>query len=272
MNRLKQALLVFTMLFLAGCRVELYSGLTEREGNEMFSVLMDHGIKVEKALDKDKMVSLTVPTDDASRSIKILKAEGYPKDKFSSVGEIFPKDGLISSPTEERARYTYSMSQELSSTLSMIDGVITARVHVVLPHEGNNLDDVGYPSSASVFIKYTPELELSGFSLKVKTLVANSIEGLTLDKITVSLFPVADGAGFGKFNSASESFLSIETSPDSLMRLQILFVTLFVLLLLAVMGCIVLFWMHYLKKGSKDKAKKGKGSAKAVKGGEGAGA
>ena len=40
-----------------------------------------------------------------------------------------------------------------------------------------------------MFIKYTPELELAGFIPKVKTLVANSIEGLSLDKIAVSLFP-----------------------------------------------------------------------------------
>ncbi len=237
----------------------------------MLSVLMDHGIKVEKTLDKEKMVSLTVPTDDVSRSIKLLKAEGYPRDKFSSVGEIFPKDGLISSPTEERARYTYSMSQELSSTLSMIDGVITARVHVVLPHEGNSLDDVGYPSSASVFIKYTPDLDLSGFSLKVKTLVANSIEGLSLDKITVSLFPITDGSGYGKYSSASESFLSIETSPDSLIRLQALFLTLLALLILSMLGCITLFWMHYLKKSNKDKKGK-KGQNAPAKGGNDEGA
>ena len=176
-------------LLLAACKVELYSGLSEKEGNEMLAILLDGEVEAEKILDKDKLVTLMVGSDEVSRSIKLLKSLGYPKEKYSSIGDIFPKDGLISSPTEERARYTYSMSQELSSTLSMIDGVITARVHVVLPQEQDTLSDVNYPSSASVFIKYTPELELAGFIPKVKTLVSNSIEGLSLDKITVSLFP-----------------------------------------------------------------------------------
>ena len=176
-------------LLLVACKVELYSGLSEKEGNEMLAILLDGEVAAEKIVDKDKLVTLMVGSDEVSRSIKLLKSLGYPKEKYSSIGDIFPKDGLISSPTEERARYTYSMSQELSSTLSMIDGVITARVHVVLPQEQDTLSDVNYPSSASVFIKYTPELELAGFIPKVKTLVSNSIEGLSLDKITVSLFP-----------------------------------------------------------------------------------
>ena len=142
----------------------------------MLAILLDGGIQSEKLINKDKMVTLMVPSDDVSQAIKLLRGFGYPKEKYSSIGDIFPKDGLISSPTEERARYTYSMSQELSSTLSMIDGVITARVHVVLPQEQDSLSDVNYPSSASVFIKYTPELELAGFIPKVKTLVSNSIE------------------------------------------------------------------------------------------------
>ena len=150
-------------LMLAGCKIELYSGLTEKEGNEMLAILLDSNIASEKILDKDKMVTLMVDTNDVSRSIKLLRSYGYPKEKYSSIGDIFPKDGLISSPTEERARYTYSMSQELSSTISMIDGVISARVHVVLPQEQESITDVNYPSSASVFIKYTPELELAGF-------------------------------------------------------------------------------------------------------------
>ena len=169
-QKIRILLLSLFVLLLSGCKVQLYTGLTEKEGNDMLAILLDNSIPAEKVMDKDGNVTLTVSTDDVSRAIRLLRTNGHPKDKFSSVSDIFPKDSLISSPTEEKARYTYSMSQELSATISMIDGVLTARVHVVLPQD-SGASEANFPSSASVFIKYTPELELAGFVPKVKTLV-----------------------------------------------------------------------------------------------------
>lgn len=242
-------------LALAGCKVELYSGLTEKEGNEMLAILLDSNIASEKLLDKDKMVTLMVDTNDVSRSIKLLRSYGYPKEKYSSIGDIFPKDGLISSPTEERARYTYSMSQELSSTISMIDGVISARVHVVLPQEQDSLTDVNYPSSASVFIKYTPELELAGFIPKVKTLVANSIEGLSLEKITVSLFPASRLNMDVLTEPDMDTVLFVSVNANSAGSVRLLVYTLIFLLIAAIALTGYLYWVNQ-QKAKKRKKKK----------------
>ena len=244
-------MLMALSLLLAGCQVELYSGLSEKEGNEMLAILLDGGIQSEKLINKDKMVTLMVPSDDVSQAIKLLRGFGYPKEKYSSIGDIFPKDGLISSPTEERARYTYSMSQELSSTLSMIDGVITARVHVVLPQEQDSLSDVNYPSSASVFIKYTPELELAGFIPKVKTLVSNSIEGLSLDKITVSLFPATRINQSGSSSQKMDSVFFVKVNSGSAGALRIVIYSLIFLLIMALAGGGYLYWMIFMKKKKK---------------------
>ena len=243
-------------LMLAGCKIELYSGLSEKEGNEMLAILLDSGIASEKLLDKDKMVTLMVDTSDVSHSVKLLRSYGYPKEKYSSIGDIFPKDGLISSPIEERARYTYSMSQELSSTLSMIDGVITARVHVVLPQEQETITDVNFPSSASVFIKYTPELELAGFIPKVKTLVANSIEGLSLDKISVSLFPASRLNTEVLSKPSTDSVLFISVNSTSAGGVRIMVYSLILLLLIALGGAGFLFWTMQQKSKKKKKRKK----------------
>ena len=245
-------LCLFSVLLL-GCKVELYSGLNEREGNEMLAILLDNNIPSEKLVDKDKIVTIMVQGGDVARSIKILSSLGFPKEKYSSIGDIFPKDGLISSPTEERARYTYSMSQELSSTLSMIDGVVTARVHVVLPQEQDSLTDVNYPSSASVFIKYTPELELAGLVPKVKTLVANSIEGLSLEKIAVSLFP-ATRLNSGNVSAPStETVLFVDVAPGSAGIIRIVVYALILLLLLALGAGGYFYWMMEQKKKQKKK-------------------
>ena len=246
--------IIMFSLILAGCKVELYSGLSEKEGNEMLAILLDAGVATEKLLDKDKNVTLMVDTNDVSRSVKLLRSYGFPKEKYSSIGDIFPKDGLISSPTEERARYTYSMSQELSSTLSMIDGVITARVHVVLPQEQDTITDVNFPSSASVFIKYTPELELAGFIPKVKTLVANSIEGLSLDKITVSLFPASRLNTDVLAKPSTDTVLFVTVNSNSAGPVRIVVYSLLFLLIAALGGAGFLFWTMQTK-GKKKKKK-----------------
>ncbi len=247
----KYTIVCLTTLLLLGCKVELYSGLDEREGNEMLAILLDNNIPSEKLVDKDKVVTIMVNSPDVSRSVKILSSLGFPKEKYSSIGDIFPKDGLISSPTEERARYTYSMSQELSSTLSMIDGVVTARVHVVLPQEQDSLTDVNYPSSASVFIKYTPELELAGLVPKVKTLVANSIEGLSLEKITVSLFP-ATRLNSGNFTRPStETVMFVDVDAQSASMIRVMVYSLIVLLIAALGAGGYFFWMTEQKNKKK---------------------
>jgi len=80
------------------------------------------------------------------------------------------------------------MSQEISNTIANIDGVITARVHLVVP-ERNPLLDKPQPAAAAVFIKHRPERNLSGQISQIKALVVNSIEGLAYDNVTVALFP-----------------------------------------------------------------------------------
>ena len=41
--------------------------------------------------------------------------------------------GVDLEPEEDRVRYVYGLSQELSDTLEKMDGVLLARVHIVLP-------------------------------------------------------------------------------------------------------------------------------------------
>ncbi|MBE8215840.1 MAG: type III secretion inner membrane ring lipoprotein SctJ [Endozoicomonadaceae bacterium] len=245
---LKRMLGFLLILCLTGCESQLYTGLTEREGNEMLAMLLQYGVDAIKEINKDREVTLFVPKNDVARSITLLRSNGYPKDKFSSVGDIFPKEGLISSPVEEKARYMFSVSQELSATLSLIDGVVTARVHVVLPRESNGLDEP-HPSSASVFIKYSPELILNGFIMKVKTLIANSIEGIMLDRITVTLFPSEAISNFSLGDTARiENILSIRVEHESKTRLIIIVSTLGLLILLLLIALGGISWLFFQSK------------------------
>ncbi|WP_020405317.1 type III secretion system inner membrane ring lipoprotein SctJ [Hahella ganghwensis] len=204
------------VIVLAGCKEELYSGLTEKEGNEMLSILLEEGIQVEKMTgQKGQLVTLMVEGEELSRAIRLLKSQGYPRDDFASVGELFKKDGLISSPLEERARYIYGLSQEIAATLSQLDGVITARVHVVMPEMENKKVPLKV-SSASVFIKHASSVNIDDFVPQIKMLVNNSIEGLSYDNISVALFPTQ--AAPVQSGQSMESLFSINVAANSVSR------------------------------------------------------
>jgi len=178
-------------LFLTACKADLYSNIQENDANEMLALLLEHGIPAAKVPVKDTIVTLQVDSNYIAEAIVILNANGYPKMKFSTIGTLFQKEGLISSPSEERIRYVYGLSQDLGQTISVIDGVIKAFVHVVVPENKPGMTVTG-PSSASVLIKYNRLYDLQSQIPQIKLLVANAIEGLKYDNVVVTLFPAKE--------------------------------------------------------------------------------
>lgn len=173
---------------LLGCgqQVELMAGLPATEANEIMAALQNAGVAAQKIPAKEGLATVKVNSSDVGRAVEVMREKGLPRERFAGMGQVFKKEGLISSPLEERARYVYALSQELSSTLSQIDGVVLARVHVVLPDRVAVGESV-VPSSAAVFIKHQDGHNLDTLQPLVRRLVANSIPGLTPEKVAIVL-------------------------------------------------------------------------------------
>ena len=176
------------VLLLGGCKQVLYSGLTEIDATEMMAILIRTGIDANKLENKDGLYALQVDKQQLPNAVEILQRQGFPREEFKSMGDVFKKEGLISSPLEERVRFIYALSQNVAETLTQIDGVIIARVHIVMP-ENNPFGDAVAPASASVFIKYRPESNLEESKADIKLIVEKSIEGLRYGKVTVVMIP-----------------------------------------------------------------------------------
>lgn len=177
------------ILVLTGCKSDLYTDLDQRQANEIVATLLQHGIAADRSFAKGDKVSVAVDSGRFADAITILKDNGLPRQQFATLGEVFKRDGLVSSPVQERAQMIYALSQELSRTVSDIDGVLSARVHLVLP-ENDPLRQQLVPSSASVFIRYRANMRMDDLVPQIKLLVANGVAGLSYEKVSVILVPV----------------------------------------------------------------------------------
>ena len=231
----RRCLTIIVFLLLAGCgRVELLSGLKERDANEMMAIIQNNGIACVKTSGEEQTWILSVPQGDFSRAVELLKREGYPKDDFAGVGDTFKKTGFVSSPSEERIRFMHALAQDVSETISHIDGVLEARVHIVLPNN-NPLSEHLTPSSAAVFIKHRGDADIQTLVPEIKSLVAHSIENLTYEKVTIALFPADPSLDRTSAPSSPPPVdaLGIKLAPDSLTRFWTLF---FVMVVIALAG------------------------------------
>ena len=176
------------MLF-AGCDKEttLHARLEERQANLVMAALLDAGINCRKTEGEEGTWNVMVDESRFAKAVNLLVRLGLPRNEHQGIGEVFKKTGMISSPSEERIRFMDALAQDLAKTISGIDGVVDARVHVVLPENDPFARHV-LPSSAAVAIRSRWDADLTDIVPSVKGLVKNAIEGLQHDKIMVTVF------------------------------------------------------------------------------------
>lgn len=180
---------VAAALLLAGCDKEttLHAGLAERQANLVMAALLDAGIDCHKSPGEEGTWDVTVVESRFADAVNLLEKAGLPRQPHQGIGEVFKKTGMISSPSEERIRFMDALAQDLAKTISSIDSVVDARVHVVLP-ENDPFARHALPSSAAVAIRSRWDADLTDVIPSVKGLVKNAIEGLSAEKIMVTVF------------------------------------------------------------------------------------
>jgi type III secretion protein J len=187
---LRVPMILAACIAVSACKTELYSDVTQAEANEMLMVLAEASIEATKELGGDKLWRIEVDKADLAGAIRALRTQGLPRERYASMGDVFKKEGLVSSPSEERMRFMYAMQQELSNTLSRIDGVVSARVHVAIPANDPLASNIK-PASAAVQVLHRPDAKLEPITAAIKELVTRSVEGLPYDNVSVVFLPIA---------------------------------------------------------------------------------
>ena len=128
--------------------------------------------------------AIMVPSDKVYQLRMQMAGKGIPRGE--GVGfEIFDKANFGISDFVQRANYTRAIQGELARTISQLDQVETARVMIVMP-ENSLLTDALLKPTASVFVRVKGAGQLSVSSVNsIRFLVANSVEGLQANNVSV---------------------------------------------------------------------------------------
>lgn len=174
---------------LLGCSQEkaLVAIVQPEEQTEIVATLARHQISAEVvAVGKGGSVQLNVPRDSLAQAQAILREEGLPRRRFDSLGTVFRKDGMVSSPFDERVRYVYAQAQEIENVISRIEGVVFVRVVLTIADlDANRRDSGPMASSAAVYIKHSMSSDLPERVTELKNLIARGIPQASEDQIAL---------------------------------------------------------------------------------------
>ena len=159
----------------------LYGKLSDTEASKVITALDDAKVPYKIG---EGGGSILVPSDKVYEMRMQLAGKGIPSG--DGVGfEIFDKPNFGISDFVQRANYIRAVEGELARTISQINEVEAARVMIVMPENRLLLDSDKHPT-ASVFVRVSGNTQLEPSSVNaIRFLVANSVEGLTANNVTV---------------------------------------------------------------------------------------
>ena len=177
-----------------GCSMPIQHGLDETSANEILTSLERAGIQASKSRDEEGVFAVVVAKADALRAMELMRSLGLPRGPRTGFGEIYKQPSLVPTLTEERARYAEALAGEIARTLETVEGVVSARVHLVLP-ELDPLAVDGKPrvaAQAAVLLKTRAGRPAPIGERDVQKLVAGSVPGLELSAVAVVVTPALE--------------------------------------------------------------------------------
>ena len=162
-------------------RTTLYASLPEAEKSRVIDALKNAGVDV--ALDPTTG-DVIVPVRDYHSSRMTLAAQGLPAsipDGYDSLDNI----PMGSSRSVEQVRLKQTQEIELARSISEIEGVVTARVHLAIP-EKSVFARASTPPTASVFVQMENGRSLSRQQVDaIVHLVSSSVPFMAKNEVTV---------------------------------------------------------------------------------------
>jgi type III secretion protein J len=183
---------VAVALALGACTTNILHGIDERGANEASRALERAGIGAEKVTDEaggagaSARFTLRVARGDGARALDLLRALGLPREPRHGFSETYGQPSLIPTASEERARYLDALAGEIERTLETVDGVVRARVHLVLEETDPLAVDARprAPARAAVLLATRPGRTPIARD-DVQRLVAGSVGGLDASAVAV---------------------------------------------------------------------------------------
>ena len=162
-------------------RTTLYAGLPEAEKSRVLDALRNSGVNV--ALDP-VTGDVLVPTENYHSSRMTLAAQGLPQSAATGYDQL-DSIQMGSSRSVEAARLKQSQELELARSISEIDMVISARVHLALPDKEVFVRQQAEPT-ASVFIQLARGRSLGKSQINaILHLVSASVPSLNKENVSV---------------------------------------------------------------------------------------
>lgn len=223
-----------------GCTIDLQHELTEQDANEIYVLLSKNGIAATKLKEEggnELRFRIQVPKADAAQAAELLRAYSLPRPMEAGLNH-FAKGGMVPTATEERAMMLKSLGGEVSNALNQIDGVLEARVIVMIPENNDLTQPENKPlPSASVFIKYRPgpKNEPPIKREDIQQFVSTSVPELKPTAVTVLLTPaIPPDAEVGP-ESRLQDVMGMRMTASSLSQFRMM-AAVAVLLILASIG------------------------------------
>jgi len=173
-------LILFVHMKTAGAYVPLYTRLSAEDAGQIVEKLKAEKIPYQL---KEGGTVILVPEDKVYELRVALAKQGLPA--AGQVGfEIFDRSGLPGTQFSNKVNYQRALQGELSRTISAMEEIASARVHLVLPEE--NLFAEKTPARASVVVAPRGGGRLDRETCRaIAHIVASAVQELTPENVTI---------------------------------------------------------------------------------------